>query len=151
MDIKAKYSGLQTALKVNTEAISHIGDYGCLFLALCSIAEEFNESYHTGKRLDIIAFYLKCKKNGWVNEEFFCKDQTSILKEATGKNWKKEIQKKLPAIIPDEMYTIEKWYNPKTTFTHFKRRGFDTLESSNTVKNGRLEGYYCYTCDIKSF
>ncbi len=50
----------------------------------------------------------------------------------------------LPSVINDNQFTIEKWFNPRTKFTHFKRRFVDTLQSSVTVKEGKVIEYYIY-------
>ena len=80
-----------------------------------------------------------------IDEQFYCVNQELILEVLTGKKWTKKIMPKLPDKVPDKMYTVEKWYNPRTNFTHFKRRAFDTLKTSVTVKEGKLVEYYTYT------
>lgn len=116
------------------------GGEGCLFLSLLSIAEEY-----TGRCLDFISCYTIATANGCMDKNFYMNDQERLLNLLTGKTWKKEVMTKLPDPVPEPMYTIERWYNDKTKFTHFKRRGFDTLINSNTVANGKLDCYYCYT------
>ena len=132
MNVKERYNGVQTVFE-------KAGDYACLFLSLLSIAEEY-----TGLPVDFIVAYRKCIELGLIDKDFFCSDQKKILYEFTGKKWRKTVVKKLPDPVPDEMFTVEKWYNPRTDFTHFKRRAFDTLESSVTVKEGHIKEYYCY-------
>ncbi len=144
MDIKQKYIGLQTKLKISADQIKLFGDYSCLFLCLCSIAEEYNESHHNSYRVDILSDYIACRSKGWIGDEFYIKNSPAILQYLTGVEWTRTISESLPKTIPDNMYTVEHWYNPATTFDHFKRRWGDTLESSNTVKNGFLKEYYCF-------
>ena len=133
MDVKERYNGIQTAMK-------NAGESACLFLSLLSIAEEY-----TGLPVDFIVAYRKCIELGLIEKDFFCNDQEKILYTFTGEKWKKTMLKKLPEPVPENVFTVEKWFNKRTGFTHFKRRGFDTLESSITVKEGSIVEYYCYS------
>lgn len=133
MNVRERYTGIQTVMK-------NAGESGCLFLSLLSIAEEY-----TGLSVDFMVAYRKCIELGLIEKDFFCNDQEKILYEFTGMKWKKTVLKELPDHpVPENMFTVEKWYNERTGFTHFKRRGFDTLESSVTVKEGFIREYYCY-------
>lgn len=131
--IKSRYSGVQTRLK-------NISDYGCLFLALCTIIEEV-----TGKEADIIGIIQLSRQKGWLSADYTVEDSIAILNEYTGKSFKREIFETLPDTIKDNEFTIEKWFNPRTGYTHFKRRFVDTLLSSVTVKEGRIKEYYIYS------
>ena len=133
MGSKQRYSGLQTLFGVAYNA-------SCLFLCMLSIAEE-----QIGHDIDFITAYNTCLKAKVIDEQFYCINQELILEALTGKKWTKQIVSKLPNKVPNNMYTVEKWYNPRTNFTHFKRRAFDTLKSSVTVKEGMLVEYYTYT------
>lgn len=135
MNIKERYNGIQTVFE-------KAGDYACLFLSLLSIAEEY-----TGLPVDFIVAYRKCIELGLIEKDFYCNDQEKMLYELTGKKWKKTVVKELPDLVPENMYTVEKWHNDRTGFTHFKRRGFDTLENSATVKEGKIIEYYCYSVE----
>ena len=135
MNAKERYNGIQTVFE-------KAGESACLFLSLLSIAEE-----NTGLPVDFIFAYRKCIELGLIEKDFFCNDQEKILYEFTGKKWKKTVVKKTPDPVPENMYTVEKWFNERTGFTHFKRRSFDTLESSVTVKEGSILEYYCYTVE----
>ena len=137
MNAKERYEGIQTVFE-------NAGENACLFLSLLSIAEEY-----TGLPVDFIVAYRKCIDLGFIEKDFFCNDQEKILYTFTGKKWKKTVTKELPNPVPYEMFTIEKWYNPRTDFTHFKRRGWDTLKSSVTVKEGYIKEYYCYEVEEK--
>ena len=132
MNVQERYNGIQTAMK-------NAGENACLFLSLLSIAEEY-----TGLPVDFIVAYRKCIELGLIEKDFFCNDQQKILYELTGAKWKKTVVKELPDPVPENMYTVEKWHNVRTGFTHFRRRGFDTLECSVTVKEGYIKEYYCY-------
>ena len=133
LSVKARYQGIQTTL-------GKAHEYACLFLSLLSIVEDY-----TKKPIDFITAYRTAVHKKYINEDFECLDQEAMLKEFTGKKWTRTVVEHLPDPVPDNMYTIEKWYNPRTKFTHFRRRGFDTLMSSVTVTEGKLINYYCYT------
>ena len=135
MNVKERYNGIQTVFE-------KAGESGCLFLSLLSIAEDY-----TGLPVDFIVAYRKCIELGLIEKDFFCNDQEKILYEFTGKKWKKTVVKELPNPVPENTYTVEKWYNKRTGFTHFRRRSFDTLECSITVKEGYIKEYYCYTVE----
>jgi hypothetical protein len=131
-EIKKRYAGVQNY-------IENIGSGGCLFLALCTIIEEV-----TGKPADLVGIVQKSLAKDWLQSDFEVKDSLSILDEFTGKRWKRTVVSKLPTQIKDNEFTIEKWFNPRTEFTHFKRRFVDTLISSVTVKEGYIKEYYIY-------
>lgn len=131
--IKSRYSGVQTRLK-------NISDYGCFFLTLCTIIEEV-----TGKEADIIGIIQLSRQKGWLSADYTVEDSIAILNEYTGKSFKREIFETLPDTIRDNEFTIEKWFNSRTGYTHFKRRFVDTLLSSVTVKEGRIKEYYIYS------
>lgn len=126
----ARYKGVQTFL---TE--------GCLFLSLLSIAEESRS-----KPFDCLDIIEYSRKMGYIDEknEMSEDGQVSLLRDLTGKRWKRRIMKELPRSVPDEMFIVEKWLNPRTGFTHFRRRFVDTLTNSITVKEGALVAYYGY-------
>ena len=131
--LKSRYSGIQTRLK-------EIGNYGCLFLSICSIIEEF-----TGKEADIIGIVQESMARGWLERDFTVSSSIEILTAFTGKRWSRRIVQKLPDTIADNEYTVEKWLNPNTNGNHFRRRFVDTLIDSKTVKIGRIVAYYIYS------
>lgn len=133
-ELKNRYEGIQTVFE-------KAGESGCLFLSLLSVAEEY-----TGLPVDFIVAYRKCIELGLIDKDFFCNDQEKILYELTGAKWEKTVVKELDP-LPENMFTVEKWHNDRTGFTHFRRRSFDTLESSVTVKEGYIKEYYCYTVE----
>lgn len=132
-ELAARYEGVQTFLKD-----------GCLFLSLSSIIEEVADT-----KVDILDAVKYCKKMGYIdsNGDMSLGGQCQYLRDLTGKNWTRDVKKELPAVVPDEMYTVEKWENARTGYTHFKRRFMDTLVSSTTVKEGIRVAYYCYSHD----
>ena len=125
-----RYAGVQTFL---TE--------GCLFLSLCSIAEQAANMH-----IDILSALQYAKSEGWIdqNNDMTEDSQCALLGFLTGKKWHREEFTTLPNPVPDEMYTVEKWLNPSNGFTHFRRRFVDTITKSVTVARGKLSGYYGY-------
>lgn len=145
-DIRVKYTGLQTRFMERAVMLSCMGAESCLFLCLCSIAEEWFGDFNKEERaLDIAEFAVRCRDKGYIDDTWTCHTE-EILRLATGVAWRKEEVNALPTIVPDEMYTVEKWYNPRTGYTHFRRRWGDTVKDSVTVREGRLAGYYTFTC-----
>lgn len=137
MNVKERYNGIQTVFE-------KAGNYACLFLSLLTIAEEY-----TGLPVDFIVAYRKFIEMGLIEKDFYCNDQEKILYTLTGMKWKKTVLKELPNPVPENMYTVEKWHNERTGLTHFKRRGWDTLESSFTTREGNIVEYYCYSVGDK--
>lgn len=126
--IVRRYEGVQTFL---TE--------GCLFLSLCSIAEQVANMH-----VDILSTIQYAKAEGWIdkNNDMTEASQCALLGFLTGKQWHREELTALPNPVPDEMFTVEKWCRDKVT--HFRRRFVDTLTHSMTVAMGKLSGYYGY-------
>lgn len=136
MTPKERYTGIQSVF-INA------GESACLFFCLLSIAEEIKK-----EELDFIYCYNIAISRGYIDKEFYIKNHEALLQDLTGKKIKKITTKQLPKVIPDNMYSVEKWYNPRTKYTHFKRRGFDTLDKSITVKEGVISEYYLYTMEV---
>ena len=134
MTLIERYSGIQSILKV-------VGSEGCHFLALCSIAEE-----STGKNIDLINTIRMSQSKGWVASDFLVRDALSFLNWLTGRKWTRKEVAKL-GDIHDNDYTEAVYFNPRTGLRHFRRRGFDTLNSSKTVDEGHIEKYYVYTTE----
>lgn len=130
----ARWEGAQTTL-------ARLGESGCLFLCLCSIAEQAR-----GEEIDVMDAAERCAKKRLVNaEDFFVNDSPGVLSELTGRPWTMERREALPDPVPERMFTVEKWTAPPSR-THFKRRGFDTIAGgARTCRAGRIECYYCYT------
>lgn len=129
---KERYSGLQTLL-------GSCGNGGCLFLCLCSIAEEY-----LGKPIDLIDAIQVSRSRKWIHDDFWVADSPAILNYLTGKRWYRREVSSLPKNILANEYTIAIYFNKATRYTHFKRRGYDTLVNSVTVRDGYLVGYYIY-------
>lgn len=119
------------------------GETGCLFLSLLSIAEDYLRAVgESTPNVDFIDAYRESRRRGYLKTDFTCLNQTAMLEMWTGKKWSRTIKKELPAIVPDNMYTIAHWRNGLTD--HFRRRPFDVYYNSKTVRKGKLIEYYCY-------
>jgi hypothetical protein len=132
MTVKNRYQDLQTMLK-------HCGYEGCHFLALCSIIEEVNQ-----EPVDLIEAIKVCQSKGFIDYNFFVKAGDSLLEYFTGKKWSRRKVEVLPPVIKDNEYTEAIYYNPRTEYYHYRRRGFDTVIDSVTVKEGYIIGYYIW-------
>ena len=135
-EIKERYEGVQ-------DYMGGIKDGGCLFLSLCTIIEEV-----TMKPADIAGIVRLSVNNGWIKLDYTVNNSIAILNHFTSKEWKRIEVSKLPTEIKDNEFTIEKWYNKSTGYNHFRRRFVDTLLNSQTVKKGKLEGYYIYSYTV---
>lgn len=134
---KERYTSMQTKLQ-------NCGSDGCLFLSLLSIAEEM-----TGEEIDLFNSILDATKKGYISEDFTVNDSPSLLKMLTGVSWTRKIVTSLDGItIRDQDYTVCKWYNSRTGYYHFRRRGYDTLANSVTVAEGSIVEYYIYTHEV---
>lgn len=138
MTIQERYEGLQTlALALHEE--------GCHFLTLCSIADEWRAE-HRKPYIDLIEAIRLCQSKGYLKEGFYVYDDgTHVLSLLTnGQKWSRRDVEALP-VIRDNDYTEAIYFNPRTDFKHFRRRYFDTLSSSVTVREGYIVGYRIYT------
>ena len=138
MTVKERYEGLQIELLA-------IYKDGCHFLTLCSIADEYR--YDNGlPYIDLIDAIRICQKRGLISDDFYVNDDgTKVLSLLTdGKKWTRRDVVNLPT-INDNDYTEAVYFNSRTQFKHFRRRYFDTLRDSVTVKEGSIIQYRIYT------
>lgn len=135
---RERYENLQTELLA-------LHKDGCHFLTLCSIADEYRHD-HGLEYIDLIWAIRTCTSKGLIDGEFYVKDNgCKILSLLTdGKKWTRKDVEILPP-IRDNDYTEAEYFNPRTQFTHFRRRYFDTLRDSVTVKEGYIRKYRIYT------
>ena len=133
MTTKERYSGIQSIL-------ANCGSEGCHFLSLCSIIEEVNN-----KPIDLIEVIKLSQSKGWLDSFFFVKDGIKLLNFFTKKKWKREEVVKLPKTIADNEYTEAVYFNERTGFYHYRRRGWDTIVDSTTVREGVLLKYYIWS------
>lgn len=138
MTVKERYDGLQTLFLA-----AHQG--ACHFLTLCSIADEYRHD-HDMPYVDLIWAIRVCRSRQLIDDEFYVLDDgTNVLKLLTnGKKWTRKDVEKLGE-IRDNDYTEAEWFNPRTGYTHFRRRYVDTLRDSVTVKEGYIKKYRVYT------
>lgn len=125
---RQRYKGVQTFLKD-----------GCYFLSLCSIAEDV-----TGKNVDIIEAINYSIAQKWARSDGWIDNPTAILSWLTKSKWALRVDDVVPSVVEDNEWTILKYYNSKTKYTHFKRRDVDTLVSSKTVLDGKIVNCYVF-------
>lgn len=119
------------------DVLGMMSKYGCLFLCIIGIAEEYNKA-----PVDLIGAYRDFRLRNWIDDEFTCNDSLAMLHYLTGVKWERKVVTTLPSVIADNEYTIETWVNDNKT--HFRRRFVDTVKDSQTVRMGILTGYYIY-------
>lgn len=134
MNVKQRYNEIQSILK-------KCGEFGCHFLSLLSIIEDVN-----GESVDLIEAIRISQSKGFVDSEFFVKAGDKLLEYFTGKKWTRKIVETLPSKIKDNEYTEAIYFNPRTNLYHYRRRGWDTLIDSKTVKEGYVLKYYIWIC-----
>ena len=125
-------------IKKKWEGVQSVWKEGCYFFSLLTIADELGIEY------DLIHFTRFCLNQNLITADGTVKDAEELLYVLTGRRFKRTIVKELP-VMKQNMYSIEKWYNERTGFTHFRRRFVDTIVDSVTVKEGKLMGYYIFT------
>lgn len=131
MDTKSRYAGIQSEM-------NRLYEGGCLFLCLLSIAEEVRD-----RPIDLIDAIHICKVRKWLKSDYTVADSLSILAYFTGYSWTRNETQAL-SVIRDNEYTVCKYNNARTGFTHFRRRPWDTLDNSVTVQEGKIIEYYIY-------
>ena len=106
--------------------IKSMGEEGCLFLSLIQAAEK-----ETGKEFDIVKEALYCLKCGWIREDFYCNDSEKILSYLLKRHVLRSIYTPEKWDVQGENgkwgIIIEKWFNWKTGFTHFRLHMGKTL------------------------
>ena len=125
-------------IKKKWEGVQSVWKDGCYFFSLMTIADELDIKY------DLVHFTKFCLNQNLITADGTIRDAEELLYALTGRRFKRTIVKELP-VMKQNMYSIEKWYNERTGFTHFRRRFVDTLVDSVTVKEGKLIGYYIFT------
>lgn len=135
MSVFERYTGIQDILK-------ECGGSGCNFLCLLSIAEEVN-----GGPVDLIDAYKKARASNSMDSSFYVYNNLRLLRELTGRNWLRREMSNIDGILSKNEYSIAVYFNPRTGRHHYRRRSFDTLFDSVTVKEGYIEKYYVYSHD----
>lgn len=134
--VRDRYEGIQTVLR-------KCGESGCLFLSILSIAEEV-----TGVSFDLINTTHICLQKKWITNDFECLDSLAILNYLTGKTWIRREVTRLTRDVAYNEYTIANYFNPRTGIIHRRRRGYDTLKASVTVREGYIKSYYVYSWEV---
>lgn len=134
--VRDRYEGIQTVLR-------KCGESGCLFLSILSIAEEV-----TGVSFDLINTIHICLQKRWITNDFECLDSLAILNYLTGKIWIRREVTRLTRDVAYNEYTIANYFNPRTGIIHRRRRGYDTLKASVTVREGYIKSYYVYSWEV---
>lgn len=119
--------------------VEKIYKYGCYFLDLLFISKYQEPTFE-----EIINYYDTFITKGYMDEECYVRDPGAILTYLTGKKY--SVTKDL-AFDSSAAHVIGYCYNPNTNLHHFvvmnKYNGvlWDSIENSNTVKNGFIESY----------
>lgn len=131
MDVRRRYEGTQDLLKI-------VGTDGCYVLCLLSIAEEVLD-----KPLDLIDSIHALIVNKAIGTDMYVFDAVQALQVLTGREVTMSREASLGYVAPNQ-YTVAKYYNDRTRYTHFRRRTYDTLDHSITVAEGGLVEYYVF-------
>lgn len=131
--VRDRYEGIQTVLR-------KCGESGCLFLSILSIAEEV-----AGVSFDLINTIHICLQKRWITNDFECLDSLAILNYLTGKIWIRREVTRLTRDVAYNEYTVANYFNPRTGIIHRRRRSYDTLKASVTVREGYIKSYYIYS------
>ena len=129
----------QSELKGLYKKLKNIYDYGCYFLDLLFISK-----YEEPTLEEIIKYYDIFITKDWMDENCFIKNPCAILNYLTGKKY--YVRKDL-AFDSSASHIIGYFYNPSTNLHHFvvmnkyNKVSWDSIENSNTVKNGMIESY----------
>lgn len=121
----------------------------CFFLSLLSVAEDFNmDSKHGFVPSDLVGAFKEARKAGWLGKDNIMYNDIALLQYLTGVRVTKRVVKPEEQldVAPNE-YTITKYR--KGSMTHFRRRGYDVYDGSQTVSKGKLEAVYVYKFDVK--
>lgn len=116
-----------------------LGEEACFFLQLLNIAES-----EVGFDIDPITAAIVCKNKDFIyfntdnlrdKNNFLIKKHPEILELLTGQKW--QYAKESPSYKQKKgEYIINEYQNG--TFTHFDGDNFHSLQSSQTVKNGKI-------------
>lgn len=129
----------------------------CFFLSLLSVAEDVMADTGKfdsvqlppgGEKVDLIGAFIEARKRGWLGKDNIMYNDVALLQCLTGVRVTKRVvapEEQLD-VAPNE-YTITKYR--RGSMTHFRRRGYDVYDGSQTVAKGKLEAVYVYKFDVK--
>lgn len=133
----------QSELHSKIVKLTNINDFGCYFLDLLFVAKgrepELDEMLH---------YYDLFTENEWMEDDCYVKNPCAILECLTGKKF---TVKKDTAIDKEATHVIGHYHNPNTGLKHFvvtdksNKVVWDSIENSDTVKNGYIESYRLFT------
>lgn len=129
----------QSDLKGLDKKVENIYKYGCYFLDLLYLAKG-----REPEMVEMLRYYDLFIENDWMEEDCYVKNPCAILKHLTGKSF---TIKKDSVFYKDATYVLGYYYNPTTNIHHFVIMNkfnevmWDSIQNSNTVKNGFIESY----------
>ena len=136
---RSKYEGFQNKL-------SRIAPESCFFLTLLSIAEDYNEDYRTGRQGDLADALNMSLEKVWLGaKDNLMYNDVALLSYLTGKPVAKRSMRAdefSGYTVAGNEYTAVKWRRGKAT--HFRRRGYDVYDGSQTVAKGCIDSVYVY-------
>lgn len=127
-----------------------LGNYGCYVFCLIDIAEK-----STGKTFDVLSVIKQGIDRGLISfdyddysssNNFTVNDPTSFLNMLTGRKWSKTWQNS-SYVFKDEDWPVAAWhkdgnnYVDGTPIYHFARPGYNSLQRSVSVEQGRIDSY----------
>jgi hypothetical protein len=138
--------GIQTFLQ-------EAGEAACYALDIIKIAEEV-----TGREPDIVASLLLGVDRGYIhyswnnpndNDNFYVEKPAEYLAALTGKPCRVRKVADVGYKAGAKEYTVQCWQRNKTGYlvTHFRRPAWDSLVSSVTVSQGKLESLRIFTVE----
>jgi hypothetical protein len=107
--------------------LENAGKYACYFLCLCRLAV-------TGYDSDTVETLMD---RGLLKNDFTVMNAGEIFSYLTGKKWTHTREGADYKPKPGELVIYEWYYDPAGT-NHFRLADWDPLESSRTVKLGRI-------------
>lgn len=139
--------------ELNPNGLNFIKEWGCYFCALLKIAED--QRGHKFSAQEAYAVYLAAQYTGIVQKEEFNADGTikdgctvydpdALLRLAGGSGSVRKVSGAGYQCLANERQIL-RFYNPQTGYRHFVvgdgkgKVDWDSLEKSNTVKNGYIE------------
>lgn len=133
---RTRYEGLQN------ELIRFIPE-SCFFLSLLSVAEDYRADRGQIVKVDFIDAFRTARERGWLGIDNMMYSDVALLEYLTGHTVDKRIVKPEQELnVLANEYTIAKYR--KGAITHFRRRGYDVYNGSQTVAKGKLDSVYVY-------
>jgi hypothetical protein len=107
--------------------LENAGKYACYYLCLCQLA---NKGYNS----DTVEALMD---KGLLQKDFTVMNAGEIFSYLTGDKW--EHTKEGPDYQPKGgEFVIYEYFYDKSGYNHFRLKGWDSLENSQTVKLGKI-------------